>query len=65
MDKVKQYVDYIKESIEEMKQDKKNDYNFGVVVGYVESLSILKSLYDEDEWKAIGLDFDLDKKYLV
>lgn len=65
MDKVKQYVDYIKESIEEMKQDEKNDYNFGVVVGYVESLSILKSLYDEDEWKAIGLDFDLDKKYLV
>ncbi len=65
MDKVKQYVDYIKESIEEMKQEEKNDYNFGVVVGYVESLSILKSLYDEDEWKAIGLDFDLDKKYLV
>lgn len=65
MDKVKQYVDYIKESIEEMKQEEKNDYNFGVVVGYVESLSILKSLYDEDEWKAIGLDFDLDKKYLA
>lgn len=65
MDKVKQYVDYIKESIEEMKQEEKNDYNFGVVVGYVESLSILKSLYDEDEWKVIGLDFDLDKKYLV
>lgn len=65
MDKVKQYVDYIKESIEEIKQEEKNDYNFGVVVGYVESLSILKSLYDEDEWKAIGLDFDLDKKYLV
>lgn len=65
MDKVKQYVDYIKESIEEMKQEEKNDYNFGVVVGYVESLSILKSLYDEDEWKEIGLDFDLDKKYLA
>ena len=65
MDKVKQYIDYIKESIEETKQEEKNDYNFGVVVGYVESLSILKSLYDEDEWKSIGLDFDLDKKYLV
>lgn len=65
MDKVKQYIDYIKESIEETKQEEKSDYNFGVVVGYVESLSILKSLYDEDEWKEIGLDFDLDKKYLV
>lgn len=64
MNKLKQIVDYIKADIEEYRVYK-DDISYGVLIGYVESLSIINSTLDEDEWKLVGLDFDLDKEYLI
>lgn len=63
MNKIAQIVAYIKENIDEIKDDK-DEVSHGTLIGYVEVLSIIKSTLDEDEWKQVGLDYDLDKKYL-
>lgn len=34
------------------------------MLGYVETLSIIKSVYDEDQWEELGLNFDEDEEYL-
>ncbi len=38
--------------------------DFGELLGYAEALSIIQDACDPDERKAIGLDFDIDKRYL-
>ncbi|EGS30287.1 hypothetical protein HMPREF9130_1229 [Peptoniphilus sp. oral taxon 375 str. F0436] len=63
MNKIAQIVAYIKENMDEIKDDK-DEVSYGTLIGYVEALSIIKSTLDEDEWKQVGLDYDLDKKYL-
>lgn len=36
----------------------------GTLIGYVEMLSIIKSVYDEDRWEELGLNFEEDEEYL-
>ena len=63
MDKIKQIIEYIKANIYEIK--KLDDrVSYGTLLGYIETLSIIKSVYDEDQWEELGLNFDEDKEYL-
>ena len=63
MDKIKQIIEYIKDNIAEVKNYDDQE-SYGALIGYVETLSIIKSVYDEDQWEELGLNFDEDEKYL-
>ena len=63
MDKIKQIIEYIKANIDEIKK-LDDQVSYGTLLGYVETLSIIKSVYDEDQWKELGLNFDEDEEYL-
>lgn len=63
MDKIKQIIDYIKSNIDEIKK-LDDQVSYGTLIGYVETLSIIKSVYDEEDWAKLGLNFDEDKEYL-
>ncbi len=63
MDKIKQIIDYIKSNIDEIKKHD-DQVSYGTLIGYVETLSIIKSVYDEEDWAKLGLNFDEDKEYL-
>lgn len=63
MNELKQIIDYIKEEIELIKKED-GEVAYGTLIGYVESLSIIKSTVNEEDWKKLGLNFDLDKMYL-
>ncbi|WP_288554146.1 hypothetical protein [uncultured Levyella sp.] len=64
MNNMEQVVAYIKENIEEITKEK-GDVAYGTLIGYVETLTIIKSVVPEADWKKLGLDFDLDKRYLI
>ena len=57
-------VSQIKESADEVKKEERNDLNFGKLLAYAEALSIIRDVYSGDLAK-IGLDFDVDKRYLL
>ena len=38
--------------------------SYGTLIGYVEMLSIIKSVYDEDQWEELGLNFYEDEEYI-
>lgn len=63
MDKIKQIIEYIKDNIAEVK-NYDDQVSYGTLLGYIETLSIIKSVYDEDQWEELGLNFDEDKEYL-
>lgn len=47
------------------KKEKKDAHDFGQLLAYAEALGIIKDLCDEETIKAVGLDFDIDAKYLL
>ncbi len=63
MDKIKQIIEYIKYNIDEIKK-LDDQVSYGTLIGYVETLSIIKSVYDEDQWDELGLNFYEDEEYL-
>lgn len=50
MDKIKQIIEYIKANIYEIKK-LDDQVSYGTLLGYIETLSIIKSVYDEDQWE--------------
>ena len=52
-----EYADEAKSSAE------KDDLTYGKLLAYAEALSIIRDVYEGDLSK-IGLDFDIDKRYL-
>lgn len=55
----------IVESAEDVKNKKVQDaQDYGRLLGYAETLSIIRDACDEDELSTIGLDFDIDKRFL-
>lgn len=62
---IKQIVEDIIENIDEIaKLKEKSNLDKGQLIAYVETLSIIQSAMGERDFKEIGLDFDVDKKYL-
>ena len=54
----------IVEQLDEIKLDKKNPINDGQNLAYVDVLKTISTYADDDEKNEIGLNFDIDKKYL-
>ncbi|WP_294796977.1 hypothetical protein [uncultured Fenollaria sp.] len=63
MDKIKQIIEYIKANIDEIRK-LDDQVSYGTLLGYLETLSIIKSVYDEEQWVELGLNFDEDEEYL-
>ncbi len=58
-------VEGIIECADELKaSNDKSEYNQGQLLAYAESLSIIRDAFAGRDLGAIGLDFDIDKKYL-
>lgn len=58
-------IENIKESADTIKRVKHlNDVQYGELLGYAETLSIIKDSCSGYDLKKLGLDFDIDKKYL-
>ena len=59
-------VNSIIESADEILEKKNRDsQDFGQLLAYAEALSIIRDSVNTDDLKSIGLDFDIDKKYLL
>lgn len=55
----------IMEDADEIKAQGNNDaQDFGQLLAYAEALSIIRDACDPDDLATIGLDFDIDKRYL-
>lgn len=55
----------IVESADEVKSKKNQDaQDYGQLLAYAEALSIIRDACDKNELVAIGLDFDIDKRFL-
>ena len=52
------------EELDEIKEEKRNDYYSGQSIAYATVLGRIKSYINEDDWKDFGLDIDIDGKYL-
>lgn len=58
-------IENIKESADTIKRVKHlNDVQYGELLGYAETLSIIKDCCSGYDLKKLGLDFDIDKEYL-
>lgn len=56
----------IVESAEEIKGKGGRDaQDYGQLLAYAEVLSIIRDACDADDLERIGLDFDIDKRYLI
>ena len=54
------------ENADELKaQPNLDDVAFGQLVGYAEALCIIQDICSLDEQKKLGLDFDVDARYLI
>lgn len=45
-------------------QEHRDSQDFGQLLAYAESLSIIRDACDPDDLNDIGLDFDIDARYL-
>jgi len=62
---LQEIVENIVELADELKaQESLSDMDYGQLLAYAESLTIIKDMCDEDEQEAVGLDFDIDARYL-
>lgn len=58
-------VENIKEAADELKsQDCRTKVEYGELLAYAESLTIIKDACSGYNLKELGLDFDIDKRYL-
>lgn len=62
---IKEIVSCVKEEIEELKaMGTLSDMEYGQLLAYAETLSIIQSACAGYDLSEIGLDFDVDEKYL-
>lgn len=65
LDMLSEVVTEIIEAADEVREQKEQDtQDYGRLLAYAEVLSIIRDACDADDLKAIGLDFDIDKRYL-
>ena len=58
-------IESIKESADELKRKKNRDeVEYGELLAFAESLSIIKGAFAGYDLEKLGLDFDIDAKYL-
>lgn len=56
----------IVESADEIRSKPQRDsQDFGQLLAYAEALSIIRDACDEDDLEMLGLNFDIDKRYLT
>lgn len=58
-------VDEITAEADELLKEKKDDYNNGQMLAYATALGIIKTCLAGQDLKKYGLDYDIDKKYLL
>lgn len=64
-DKMIEIIENIKEVADRMKESKASDkVALGQVLAYAEVLTIIQEAYAGENLAEIGLDFDIDKRYL-
>lgn len=58
-------IENIKEAADELKEQKtRTKVEYGELLAYAESLTIIKDACAGYDLKELGLDFDIDEKYL-
>lgn len=66
LDLIRDIVQVIVEELDEIKgKGERTDYDAGQTVAYTEALSIIQSTCGDDNLQKIGLDFDIDSRYLL
>lgn len=64
-DLIVEIIENIKELADKLKKEHSSDeVAIGQLLAYAEVLSIIKGAYAGEDLKALGLDFDIDKRYL-
>ncbi len=59
-------VQAIMESADEIAgKENRDSQDYGELLGYAESLNIIRDACNSDLLKDIGLDFDIDRRYLL
>lgn len=62
---MRETVENIKEALAELKEKPElDDMEKGMMIAYVEALSIIQSACNEEDHEKIGIDFDVDARYL-
>lgn len=65
-DTMSDIVSSIVESADEIvNKESRNGQDFGQLLAYAESLSIIRDACEPDDLAEIGLDFDIDARYLL
>lgn len=65
LERLSDVVSAIVEAADEVKnKTKQNAQDYGRLLGYAEALSIIRDSCDADDLPDIGLDFDIDERYL-
>lgn len=66
---IRQVVEEIIREADELKaqagNECKDDMAFGQLLAYSEALCIMQSAFTGYDFKELGLDFDVDKRYLI
>ena len=66
LDLIRDIVQGIVEELDGIKgKGERTDYDAGQTVAYAEALSIIQSTCGDDNLQKIGLDFDIDSRYLL
>ncbi len=58
-------IEGIKEEADEIMRENKTAYENGQLLAYATSLGIIKDCLAGEDLKKYGLDYDIDKKYLL
>lgn len=58
-------IEEITSEVDELLEEEKNDYNSGQMLAYATALGIIKTCLSGYDLKEYGLDYDIDKKYLL
>ena len=58
-------IDEITAELDELLEEEKTDYNNGQMLAYANALGIIKTCLSGYDLKEFGLDYDIDKKYLL
>ena len=58
-------IDEITAEADELLNETKDDYNNGQMLAYATALGIIKTCLSGYDLKEFGLDYDIDKKYLL
>jgi hypothetical protein len=58
-------IDEITAELDELSEEEKTDYNNGQMLAYANALGIIKTCLSGYDLKEFGLDYDIDKKYLL